>query len=422
MNPKQTFPLAKLFEQVDNLREEAIELQRQLTRIPALSPESGGDGEKAKADFLYDWVQQSLRPDDMRWYHAPDNRVSCGYRPNLVARFNGRSARHTICIMAHVDVVPPGDLSKWSGDPWTMRVEQRAEGGATLIGRGVEDNQQGLVSAVCAVKALRDLQVTPEFDVALLFVADEETGSRYGAHFLVDHHAELFSKNDLMIIPDAGNQNGTMIEVAEKSILWLRFQTVGQQCHGSEPEKGRNAHKAANYLAYRLESLYQKFKKRNAMFQPPFSTFEPTKREANVPNINTIPGEDVMYFDCRILPEYKTTDILKAVRAIAKETERKFRVNIVITSQQGEQAAPPTSMDAPVVKAIARAVRELRGRRPKPMGIGGGTVAACFRRAGIPAAVWSTMEDTAHSPDESCLVKNMLDDAKVFAHIFMQRG
>ncbi|MDL1878522.1 hypothetical protein FBQ85_25675, partial [Cytophagia bacterium CHB2] len=45
MNPKQTFPLAKLLEQVDNLREEAIELQRQLTRIPALSPESGGDGD-----------------------------------------------------------------------------------------------------------------------------------------------------------------------------------------------------------------------------------------------------------------------------------------------------------------------------------------------------------------------------------------
>jgi len=54
------------------------------------------------------------------------------------------------------------------------------------------------------------------------------------------------------------------------------------------------------------------------------------------------------------------------------------------------------------------------------MGIGGGTVAAFFRKAGIPAAVWSTMDDTAHSPDEYCLVENMLNDAKVFAHVFLQ--
>jgi succinyl-diaminopimelate desuccinylase len=66
-------------------------------------------------------------------------------------------------------------------------------------------------------------------------------------------------------------------------------------------------------------------------------------------------------------------------------------------------------------------MKELRGRRPKPMGIGGGTVAAYFRRAGIPAAVWGTMAETAHSPDEYCLIKNILDDAKIFAHIFSQK-
>ncbi len=41
-------------------------------------------------------------------------------------------------------------------------------------------------------------------------------------------------------------------------------------------------------------------------------------------------------------------------------------------------------------------------------------------RAGIPAAVWSTMEDTAHSPDEFALVGHLPNDAKMFAHVFMQ--
>ena len=91
-----------------------------------------------------------------------------------------------------------------------------------------------------------------------------------------------------------------------------------------------------------------------------------------------------------------------------------------MTSPYSDQAAPPTSPDAPVVQALTRGLRELRRVRARPVGIGGGTVAAFFRRHGIPAAVWATMDDTAHSPDEYCLVEHMLDDAKVFAHVFTQ--
>lgn len=49
-----------------------------------------------------------------------------------------------------------------------------------------------------------------------------------------------------------------------------------------------------------------------------------------------------------------------------------------------------------------------------------GTVAKYFREAGFPAAVSSTMDETAHSPDEYCLISNIVDDAKVFSHIFLQ--
>jgi succinyl-diaminopimelate desuccinylase len=52
------------------------------------------------------------------------------------------------------------------------------------------------------------------------------------------------------------------------------------------------------------------------------------------------------------------------------------------------------------------------------MGIGGGTVAAFFREAGLPAAVWSTCADTAHQPNEFCLISHVITDAKVFATIY----
>ena len=53
------------------------------------------------------------------------------------------------------------------------------------------------------------------------------------------------------------------------------------------------------------------------------------------------------------------------------------------------------------------------------MGIGGGTVAAFFRRAGLPAAVWMTQTDTAHQPNEYCLISNIMTDAKVFACLYL---
>ena len=264
--------------------------------------------------------------------------------------------------------------------------------------------------------------IQPNLPYGLILCADEETGSKHGVQFLMETQKELFNKKDLIVIPDAGDEKGTMIEVAEKSILWMRFTTRGKQTHGSTPEKGVNAHKAACYLATRLDTLHHKFRKRDKVFDPPISTFEPTRREANVPNVNTIPGEDVMFFDCRVLPQYKVSDVIAYTKTLIRETEKKFKVKITLDFPQKEVAAPPTPTDAPVALAIERAVKQLRKRTPKTMGIGGGTVAKFFREAGYYCAVWATQDENAHAPDEYSRISSTLADAKVFAHIALQDG
>jgi succinyl-diaminopimelate desuccinylase len=293
--------------------------------------------------------------------------------------------------------------------------------GDKIIARGVEDNQSGLVSSLLMAKAFKDAGVKPHIPVGLVFVADEETGSKHGLQYLLDNHGHLFSKDDLIIVPDSGDPKGLALEVAEKSILWMRFRTLGKQCHGSEPEKGINAHKAAAYLTTRLDTLYSRFRKQDKLFAPPMSTFEPTRKEANVPNVNTIPGEDVIYFDCRILPQYKLKDVLKVVKQLVAETRKKYKVKIEMDFPQYEPAAPPTDPDAPVAQAITLAVKQLRRRTPRPLGIGGGTVAKFFRQAGYPCVVWCTMDEQAHAPDEYIRIPYIIDDAKVFAHVALQR-
>ena len=203
--------------------------------------------------------------------------------------------------------------------------------------------------------------------------------------------------------------------------MWVKVKTLGKQVNASTPERGINAYKAAAWLTVQFEKLYDLFDKNDPVFDPPISTFEPTKKEANVPNINTLPGEDVFYLDCRIMPEYSIKDVMAEIRKMADETEAKYKVKIELSTEQEEQAQPATPVDAPVVKALESAIKEVYKIDAKPMGIGGGTVAAIFRGAGFNAAVWSTLDDLAHQPNEYCNISSMVNDAKVIAHVCMQK-
>jgi succinyl-diaminopimelate desuccinylase len=100
--------------------------------------------------------------------------------------------------------------------------------------------------------------------------------------------------------------------------------------------------------------------------------------------------------------------------------EARFGVKVALEIKQRADAAPPTPTDAPVVAALQKAIGDVLQRAGKPMGIGGGTVAALFRRAGFPAACWSTLDETAHQPNEYCIINNIAGDAKVFAHLMLQ--
>ncbi len=402
-----------LSEIIERYKDEMIDMQRNLTRRIALDPQYGGKGEKEKAEYILS-VLKGMPFTSIDVYNAPDNRLDPPERPNIVAKLKGRDISKTIWIMSHMDVVPPGDLNKWKGDPFEVRVEDDR-----IIGRGVEDNQQGIVTSIFAAKALLDLGMPPIYNVGLLFVSDEETGNKYGIDWLLQNHPEIFKKEDLIIVPDAGSPDGTMIEVAEKSILWAKFIVRGKQTHASTPNLGINPHRAgANLLVKIDKALHQQFKNKNKVFDPPLSTFEPTRKDSNVPNINTIPETDIFYFDCRILPEINVEDVKSCIMQVISEIQSEYKVQVEVELPQEVKAAPATPEDAEVVERLKKAIKRVYNRTPKPMGIGGGTVAAVFRHMGYNAAVWSTIDDTCHQPDEYCIVSNMLGDTKVFANLF----
>jgi succinyl-diaminopimelate desuccinylase len=397
---------------IGHYQQEVIELQRELVSRVAVGPDHGGPGEGEKAAFLADLLRGwGLQVEN---YPAPDDRVEGGQRPNLVALVPGRRPEK-VWVLSHLDVVPPGDETLWDADPFTLRVE-----GDRLYGRGTEDDHHGIVTSLMAVKAILDLGLTPPRTLALALVSDEETGNEKGLIHLLREQPRLFAPADLIIVPDAGSLDGTLIEVAEKSILWLRLTLEGKQCHASRPDLGKNTLRACAHVILALEELAREFSLEDPLFRPPVSTFEPTKKEANVPNINTIPGRDVFYLDCRVLPEYDLARVKQKVLELGENAARRFGVSLTVEPVQELPSAPPTPLNAPVVKALERAIREVYDREAQPRGIGGGTVAAFLRQQGLAAAVWMTVSQTAHQPNEFSLLSNLLGDARVLAHVFLE--
>ncbi len=403
--------IKKIFSEIDRLRDGMVETLMEFIRVPAIGPENGGDGESRKAAKLVDTLT-SLGFDNIEEQDALDERVPSKKRPNIIAYTTGEETSETLWIVTHMDIVPPGEESLWTV---TKPFEPTVKDGK-VYGRGSEDNMQSMFASIFAVRALKNLEIRPKRTVALCFVADEETESEFGIRFLI--RKGLFKPSDLVVVPDGGNADGSFIEIAEKSVLWFRVHVFGRQAHASTPKMGLNAHRIGIEYALALDKmLHEKYSEKDEHFDPPENTFEPTRKEKNVDAVNIVPGEDIAYFDCRVLPIYDIMKVFEDVQNTAKDFEKKTGARIDVKIVHKTIAPKPTPPDAKIVKMLEQALIEVNDKKPTIGGIGGGTCAAYFREANIPAVVWSTTEETAHQPNEYTKIENMVDDAKIFAYL-----
>ena len=132
------------------------------------------------------------------------------------------------------------------------------------------------------------------------------------------------------------------------------------------PDEGANAFLAACDLALRVHALEETvFSARDPLFAPDRTTIQPTKKEANVPNVNTIPGEDVFHFDMRILPRYSIDSVLAEVSKAMREVEKAYGVKMEYeVAQRSESKA--TAADSPVVaRAFGGGRRGVRREGPR---------------------------------------------------------
>ncbi|MEM3841357.1 MAG: M20 family metallo-hydrolase [Candidatus Micrarchaeaceae archaeon] len=401
--------MPKVFDLIDSYKDEVIKAAKEMIPLKAISPSSGGSGESARADYLQKLIE-GMGFKVKRYSYKDDTGTE---RPNLVSTFG--AAERRIWIIAHMDTVSEGDLSLWEYEPFKATVV-----GDRIYGRGINDDGQDVIAGIYAMKALKESGDALNYGYGLAIVADEELGSVYGIQKLIGEN--IFGKGDLIVVPDGGTAEGDEIEVAEKGILWVKVTVTGKQVHASTPEKGANAYRASiNFLSEADKILHSKFNESDQIFSPPTSTFEMTKHEKNTDSVNIIPGKEVSYIDCRVLPKYSLSDVMATLSELAKSHE-KNGIKIKIEQFNREDAAPPTDSNSAIAKLASSSVRRVLGCKPKITGVGGGTCAAFFRHKGIPAVVWSKKPNTEHSPNEYAIIGDILADAKVFADMCINKG
>ena len=400
-------------EDISRQRGTVIALQRELVAFAAMNPEHGGKGEAAKARWIAEWLRQrGIRATEELDF--PDTRVEGDMRSNLIITFPEKrkpADKPMLWLFARLDVPPPGPLLFWESPPFTLRVR-----GDTLYGRGVEDNNQAIVTGLILLDALNRQGAAPPVDFGMVLVSGALVSFSHGIERILHDRAGLFRKDDLYVLLHYGKPDGSLIEVAEKVNVWLRVEVTGQQGYAGNPNEATNAFTAAIDLAKDLPTLGQRFPDISPFFNTK-ALFTPTQVECNSLDVNNISGLFSFYVDVRIDPGYALEAPKAALQELARTVEAKHGVRITVEQVVNTEAAPPTPKDTPIVRALQQAIIKQLGVQASLVGIEGASMASALRANGFPVAVWGILNNLRNKSNEYMSIAAQLQQAKVLSRV-----
>jgi succinyl-diaminopimelate desuccinylase len=164
-------------------------------------------------------------------------------RVNLVAEIGSGSP--VIGVSGHMDVVSPGDESKWTSDPFTL-----TERDGKLYGRGTNDMKAGLVNLALVMIELKENNELKKGTVRFMATTSEEVGGAGSRKLYEEGHMD-----DVDYLWVAEPSHDTII-YSHKGSLNLRVTSIGEAAHSSMPDQGYNAiNPLMKYLFFMVGSI-----------------------------------------------------------------------------------------------------------------------------------------------------------------------
>ncbi|MDY7103365.1 MAG: M20/M25/M40 family metallo-hydrolase [Actinomycetota bacterium] len=199
---------------------ETVELLQTLIRNRCVNDGTPDSGHEVRSsDVLATFLEGSGL--DLQHYDAAPGRRS------LVARIEGSDpGAPSLCLMGHTDVVPVNEAG-WTRDPFGGELVD-----GEVWGRGAVDMLNLTSSMAVAFRELATSGFRPRGDLIYFAVADEESGSEYGARWMAEHHWDA-SGADYVLTEAGGLHSGpedepfVAVTVGEKGVGWRRLRCGG---------------------------------------------------------------------------------------------------------------------------------------------------------------------------------------------------
>ncbi len=136
-----------------------------------------------------------------------------------------------IAFDGHIDTVGIGNRDNWTFDPY-----QGYETETEIGGRGASDQLGGIVSAVYGAKVMKDLGLlSDKYRVLVTGTVQEEDCDGLCWQYIVN---EDHVKPEFVVITEPTDGN---IYRGQRGRMEIRVEVKGVSCHGSAPERGKNA-------------------------------------------------------------------------------------------------------------------------------------------------------------------------------------
>jgi succinyl-diaminopimelate desuccinylase len=386
---------------------DVLDIARELVR--ARSPNPPGD-ERATAELV-----RALLPE----LQLPRVRTIARHesRPNLLITVDfGPGGRHLV-LSGHLDTKPVADAT-WSVDPFGADVE-----GDRLYGLGSADMKGAL--AAMLVAASRLASDTPSRGrLSLLFTADEENGSAYGAHH-VAQSVPLHADGVVIGEPGGIEEDYDRLHLVSRGIARLRLVAGGRQGHSSlSDELGtRNAGvDAARFVTEVADSL--------AVDTPEnvhgLSGWKPTVNTGMAyrggVGFGVLPGVMAVDTEVRLLPGMRREAVGEAFTALAGRVSQKTGGEYQIEFDQPPNDWLPATLVAPGNPLVveARAAWWAVLNTDPTMAVFPGTTDATWFDAlqGLPTlpALGPGLLRRAHAADEWVSIRAVRQAVEIYTH------
>ena len=370
-----------------------VDLTAALVRAPSVTPDAEGP---------LRILQDLLEPAGFECV-----RVDRGGVPNLFARWGRRGANRSFGFNGHVDVVPVGDASAWTHDPFGAAVED-----GWLYGRGATDMKSGVAAfAAAAVDFVRG--TPPDGAVILAITGDEEGDSVDGTTALLDWmRANGEAMTDCLVgEPTCPETFGDAIKIGRRGSMSAHVEARGVQGHSAYPERNNNpvpvlARLVAALHATPLDEGTEHFDRSN---------LEVVALEAGNPAAsNVVPGVARATVNIRFNDTHTGADLVRMIEAEADKAAEGTGIAMSVRAKISGEAflTPPGALS----DLVAGAVEAETGRAPI-LSTTGGTSDARFVKDHCPVVEFGLVGHRMHAVDERVRVDDIQRLKTVYGRI-----